>query len=43
MAATWQPQAIATGTGTQIENGKNWLDLSVTNSGEGAKIPATQG
>lgn len=25
----------ATGTGTQIENGKNWLDLSVTNSGEG--------
>ncbi|MCE0814083.1 S-type pyocin domain-containing protein [Buttiauxella sp. W03-F01] len=30
----------ATGNGAQIENGKYWLDLSVTNSGEGAKIPA---
>ncbi|WP_407718956.1 hypothetical protein [Enterobacter roggenkampii] len=30
----------ATGTGTQIENGKIWLVLSVTNIGEGAKIPA---
>ncbi|MBJ9242137.1 S-type pyocin domain-containing protein [Citrobacter braakii] len=30
----------ATGNGAQIENGKMWLDLSVTNSGEGAKIPA---
>ncbi|EHK1059780.1 S-type pyocin domain-containing protein [Salmonella enterica] len=30
----------ASGNGSQIETGQKWLDLSVTNNGEGAKTPS---